>query len=486
MNMKNIQYLFLLLIIPLVSNCSKMLDEEVYSQLSPGNYLTTEEGITSILNASLASGYINGYDSHSVVDILNWCTDLEWETDGGENRTATLMINFTWDASTPWLSDVMWNRPYTAIRNANILLENVDNAKIDGARKAVYKAEARFIRALSYYRLYTWYGPVPLRVKTTDSLEFSRATDARMKEFLENELTEIAPLLPAPGTEAQYGRPTKGAALALLCKFYLNTKQWEKCASTAKAVMDLNYYQLYTVYKNMFKVENEKNREYIIVDPQHASGGGCNYMNGALPPAFAATVDSSIIKLSNWANWAAQYRLYDSFYNSFDPGDKRRECILTEYLNSNKQKVSLLNNNNIRSFKFYPDANAIGNEHGNDLPFIRYADILLSRAEALNQLNGPTQESIGLINDVRKRAGLTDIKLTDFTKETLNSHLLNERAWEFYGEAGIRREDQIRMGTFISSAIARGKANATEIRLFFPIPQTEINANKKLIQNPGY
>ncbi|MEX2594855.1 MAG: RagB/SusD family nutrient uptake outer membrane protein [Anditalea sp.] len=131
----------------------------------------------------------------------------------------------------------------------------------------------------------------------------------------------------------------------------------------------------------------------------------------------------------------------------------------------------------------------MGNEHGNDEPEIRYADILLSRAEALNELNGPNQESIDLINQVRLRAGLSSelLAVGDFsTKEALREHLLNERAWEFYGEVGIRREDQIRMGTFISSAIERGHTNAQPFRVVFPIPQAAIDADPNLVQNENY
>jgi hypothetical protein len=190
---------------------------------------------------------------------------------------------------------------------------------------------------------------------------------------------------------------------------------------------------------------------------------------------------------SNWNNWGAQYRLYDAFYNSFEQGDKRKNLILTSYVNSGGATVSLLNADNIRSFKYWPDPNAISNDHGNDIAEVRYADILLSEAESLNELNGPTQEAIDLINQVRERAGLPDLTLASFSsKESLRAHLLLERSWEFYTEAGIRREDQIRIGTFVSSAVARGHTNAKPTMVVFPIPQAAMDANPKLVQNDGY
>lgn len=485
---KNI-YLLLSVIALAFSGCKDVLDQETYSELAPDNFLNTKEGIESVLYSCFGAGFINGYDLHSVYNINNWCTDIEWESGGQEGYTSVLIYGFNWDAETNWLSGVMWERPYRAIRNANSLLSYIDASAVSDEEKELYKAEARFIRVMMYNYLYSWYGPVPLRTSTTDPTDLARCTDEEMTSFIESELTEIASILPFPGSEQNYGRPTRGGALALLCKFYLNQKKWQKAADAAKQVMDLGYYQLYKSgpYADLFKVENEINSEYILVSPNTAENDGLNYINGAFPPNFYKDPKSGIVKQSNWNNWGAQYRLYDSFVNSFDPADTRDDCILTEYINTAGATISLLNANNTRSFKFWPDPNAISNEHGNDMPLIRYADILLSRAEALNNLSAaPTQEAIDLINQVRERAGVADLQLSDFpTTASLNAHLLKERGWELYCEAFIRREDQIRFGTFISSAVERGY-NAKDYQLVFPIPQQEIDANANAEQSEGY
>ncbi|MFC4871058.1 RagB/SusD family nutrient uptake outer membrane protein [Negadavirga shengliensis] len=489
MNPKKIIYYLLLLLMPLFVACEDMLDEPAFSQLEPGNFLSTAEGIESLLYAAFAEGYINGYSAKCRMNLESWATDIEWQTDGGENRIAAQMINFTWDPSLDWLFGNMWARPYRAIRNTNVLLENVDNANISGDLKSLYAAEARFIRALSYVHLYSWYGPVPLRKSTEDPLELPRAAEQELRGFIESELSEIIPVLPLPGDEVNYGRPNRGAAMALLCKYYLNTKQWQQAADMAENVIHLNRYSLYPEYQNLFKVENERNSEFILVNPHSPLADGMNYMNGAFPPGFQRDPITGLAMQSNWANWAAQYRLYDRFYRSFHEQDKRKNLILTAYINTQGELVSLLDNNNTRSFKYWPDPNAIGNQHGNDESEIRYADILLSRAEALNEIHGPNQESLDLINEVRARAGLGEhlLVLGDFaTKEALREHLLDERAWEFYSEVGIRREDQIRMGTFISSAIERGHTNAHPSRVVFPIPQAAMDANPSLVQNDNY
>jgi starch-binding outer membrane protein, SusD/RagB family len=140
---------------------------------------------------------------------------------------------------------------------------------------------------------------------------------------------------------------------------------------------------------------------------------------------------------------------------------------------------------NLRSLKYW-DNNTVGNHSGNDVPLIRYADILLTRAEALNELNGPTQAALDLINLVRTRAGIANLTLAQATsKDVLRDLILRERGWEFYTE-GKRREDLLRMDKFISNAQARGITSASEKHKVFPIPQTEIDANSACKQNAGY
>ncbi|MEQ9443580.1 MAG: RagB/SusD family nutrient uptake outer membrane protein [Cyclobacteriaceae bacterium] len=477
--------LFALLLL-LAMGCEDALKEDLYSQLAPENFLTTEEGVVSVLNAAYAESYLNGYSAHSVRNIEEWCTDIEWETGGGENLTAVLMIGFTWDASVGWMYGEMWLKPYRGIRNANIVLDNIENADLSEEARNGYVAQARFLRALSYSHLYTWFGTVPLRTSTTDELELPRATEEAMESFIESELLAIIPVLPEPGEVSAYGRVTNGAARALLTKFYLNTGQWQEAADMAQEVIDMGTYSLYPVYEDLFKVQNERNNEYILAYPQVPNTPGNNYINGAFPPGFTSDPRSGLTFQGNWRNWAAQYRLYDRFYDSFDPADLRQNLIIDNYLNNDGDSVSLLGADNTRSFKYWPDPNGLGNEHGNDIPGIRYADILLSRAEALNEINGPNQESIDLINQVRSRAGLDNVNLADFgNAEDLRMHLLDERGWEFYSE-GKRREDQIRMGTFISSALGRGISNAKSYHVLFPIPQAAMDANPMLEQNDGY
>tara|TARA_R110002049_G_scaffold9962_2_gene49692 strand:- start:79466 stop:80923 length:1458 start_codon:yes stop_codon:yes gene_type:complete len=485
--MKNLSKFLLVAVICSASftSCEKQLEEEVFSQLAPENFLKTEQGLESVLAAAYGDQSMNGWQGKSVLNLESWCTDEEWETGGGENQTAVLMIGFSFDATLVWARDNMWNAKFKAIRDANILLENIEASNVNTSVKAKLTAEARFVRAVCYHYLYGWFGPVPIRTVSGGDLEKARATEQEMLDFIEDEFLATISDLPTPGDEV-YGRANKGAAWAFLTKFYLNSKQWQKAADAAEEVMKLNKYSLFPNYETLFKVDNERNSEFIWVHQSIVIAPGNNYMNGAFPPSFGSDPVTGAVHTSGMANWAAQYRLYDEFYNSFDPNDLRRKLILNEYIHKGNGNTIQLSDspNNRRSIKYIPDPAAAGNDHGNDIPEIRYADILLSRAEALNEISGPTQEAIDLINEVRFRANVPDIDLGDFDKNTLRDHLLNERRWEFFTERK-RREDLIRHGKFISSAISRGKpAKSHHVR--FAIPQNEIDANSNMVQNEGY
>jgi len=489
--MKNYKYFLLALLMLAVSiqSCKKFLNEEPYSQLAPENFLTTQEGLESVLFSAYATT-ANMLTNNSIYEAgpNEFTTDIMIQSGDNVEATIAQYINFGFLPSLDFLTNT-WDPAYQSVRNANIVLENADAAQISEAQKKLYKAESRFLRAINYYKLYLFFGPAPLRKSTTDELQMAKATDAEMRSFIESELLAVLPDLPEQGKEVAYGRANKGAVLGFLTKFYLTTKQWQKSADYAKQVMDLNYYRLFDTYTNLFKVENERNSEYIWVRPAKASTDRRNansWANVGFPVNFTKEPKSGLTFSNTWVNWPNEFRILDAFYNSFETGDVRKNLIISEYIDNKGATISLLNNNDTRSFKYWPDPNAAGASHGNDIPVIRYADILLARAEALNEISGPTQAAVDLVNDVRRRAKLGIKLLTDFpSKDSLRDHILKERGWEFYSE-GQRRNDLIRMDKYISFALARGKTNAKPFHVRFPIPEVAITANPKLVQNEGY
>lgn len=485
----NYFYIGILGLFLLFSGCKSMLDEDVYSQLDPNALFTSANGVERVLFGAYRNAQFNGNFGGNIEFHEEWTCDQFWETGGAVNLQAVVMLAFTWDAGYPTHATALWNNCYSAIRNCNLVLENIDNAPLDEKVKDRLAAEARFVRATAYNKLLFRSGGVPLRLTTTGDLEMARSSAEEIGAFIEAEFLACIDPLPKQISEIsgyQYGRATKGAAMGFLCKYYLNTKQWQKCADMAKRIMDLGIYELWSDYTTLFTVENEqKNKEFIWVYTCSPLGPGNEIMNGCFPAQYARTVDGSMPYLSNMANWARMDRLWDSFYNSFDDRDDRKKTILTAYINTGGNTVSLMNNDNTRMFKYVPDVNANANAHGNDIPVIRYADILLSCAEALNEINGPIQEAVDLINQVRIRSNLDPLQAGNYTKESLRDHILDERGWELYGE-NLRRQDLLRHDKFLQKARERGITIADEHHKLFPIPQEEINSNPLCEQNPGY
>ena len=228
--------------------CEKILDVTPPSEFSSANVLTTEAGIKAVLFSSYAN-LQNPTPSRWLINNSEVTTDMAFNNGGGENLTLVQLINFTWDASLGTFRDDVWSPCYRGIRDANIVIDNVNKIDMPESTKKLFMAEAKFLRAYAYELLYKWFGPVPLRLSSETPSELARATDDEMKAAIESDLLAAVPDLPAPGTEAAFARATKGAALGILAKYYLNTKQWQKAADASQQIIGLNYYQLYPAYE---------------------------------------------------------------------------------------------------------------------------------------------------------------------------------------------------------------------------------------------
>lgn len=489
--MKYLKY-FSILLLTVFIGCDEFLDEQVFTEYDPDAFLNTEAGINAVLTATYSASSPNYRETW--FSFAGWTTDLQLERGGGYAAPAATFAEFQWEPSNSFFRN-NWRSIYVAIRNANSLIDNIDNVtSIPPDKVKALKAEAIFLRAFNYYILYDFFGGVPIITSTAD-LDFEpvRASDEEMKSFIESELlTAVADL---PVNAELSGKATKGAAQALLGRYYLNTKQWQKCADILGDVINLNKYSLFPDVEGLFSIQNEGNSELIFVFEKLNTGPGWNYTPHAYPVGFNS---------GGQVNYGAQFQLWRTFVNSFAIGDRRASeydppngkfgWIIKSYTNTSGTFIDLMNDAIIsgvekkypRSVKFTPDPDALGAQHGNDIPILRYAEVLVSRAEALNEVQGPNQTSIDLLNEVRTRAEAPLYQLSDFpTKEALRDQILVERGWEFFTE-GLRRQDLIRHGTYISSAQSRGKSLAQAHHVLFPIPQEERDANPALTQNPGY
>nr|WP_321357153.1 RagB/SusD family nutrient uptake outer membrane protein [uncultured Draconibacterium sp.] len=461
-------------------SCSDVLDEEVYSELSD-SYLKTESGLNTVVYSAYSSFNATGFTLTRDFFINVYMSGIGYGKGGTwETGTAVTFQTYTWDSNNAYFSSDLWNNPYTSIRNANILLDKivVEDADYSDDYRKLITAEAKGIRGASYAALFNHFGPTPVFTTTeTTELELPRASEQEMLTRIETDLTEAAADLPVE--PVQYGRMCKGGALGFLCKHYLNTHQWQKAADAAQQIIGLGKYSLQPNYLDAFGPENEGNSEVVWANPADAANSAEFFMALAYPTDFP-------LPLPSQGTWATRTYLYDSFLDSFEENDSRLDGIATSYVSKQTGETVIgYGEDHSLPIKFGFDPNAVAFFSGIDLPRLRYSDILLARAEALNEIGGPSQEAIDLINQVRARAGISLLSDGDFTQASLRDQILEERFHEFYFE-GKEVEDLVRQGKLISDAISRG-VNAKEYHVLFPIPQAEIDANTNINENnPGY
>jgi hypothetical protein len=451
------------------------LDEKVYSELTPA-VLNSESGALSLLNSAYSNATLvslgNGGVQYYYLSAMP--SGEAWNAGGNIEAILSPLSNFTWDSNLSFFSEV-WRGAYASIRDANLLITHIPNTALPDDFKNRVVAEATFLRAFSYTMLHNWFGPVPLITETTSEYHVAKSSEEELRAFVEKDLLFAANGLPAKQPDA--GRASKGAALGVLAKFYLNTRQWQKTVETTRQIIASGEYQLLDDYARVFALDNEGNKELLWVLPRHAQGGAI-FLN-------ALTFPTDYPLLPNQGVYAARTYMYDEFVNSFETSDVRRKHFVTEYTNTAGQHLKLLGKDQTLSLKYEFDPTSSGPGTGNDFPIVRYSDVLLSLAEALNEVDGPVQESLDLLNTVRTRAHASLIPFAGQSQESLRALIHKEREWEFFAEAK-NREDQIRRGNFVSKAVNERNKSAKAHHVLFPIPETELNANPNLKQNDGY
>jgi hypothetical protein len=472
----------------LAVSCKKQLEDKIYDKLVPANYFQNDGEAISAVNAIYGAMNGTGWDYYGAgnerIQMLSDATTDEFAPTGGGYYSD--LNTFNWK-SQDYSFMINWRDAYKGISYCNYILQYLPaSTKVSDAIKKRVIAEAKAGSALFYKDLVELFGDVPL-IKTFDegiTSSPSRSTANEVLNYIAEQLKSAIPDLPISYGSGDNGRFTKGAANALLCKIYLYQKNWDGVISAATAVINGGYQLDQAGYANLFVPENQNNKEFILIKQAYPDFNTGNTMpTYCLPPDYKLPAGVSI------QIWNA-YRIRRAFFESFDPADSRKSLITDSYPNINGGTTTISAPGDVICMKYAFDTKANIVFATNDMPLIRLADIILAKAEALNQKNGPNQESIDLINQVRDRAFNHDItkykKLSDFaSKDALNDWILKERGWELYFE-GHRRMDLIRNGKFLDMATARGATDPTGKRLLFPIPQSEIDINSKLVQNPGY
>jgi hypothetical protein len=410
-----------------------------------------------------------------------------------------------------------WVNMFQGVARANVVLNGIATANF--ASKATVTAELRVLRAWYYFLLMDLFGGVP--IATDPAIEARpQATRDSVFRFVESELKAARPDLPTTWPSTMNGRVTQGAVDAILASLYLNAQvftgtvsatglapgaaRWQDALTQANLVINSGKYALATNttagcsttgcgWRSNFTADNYKSPEIIFaVKYLNQSGLGLNFLMRAL---HYNQYDSP-------APWNGFSTLADT-YAAFDPNDQRRQIFLagpqinlvTGQPAKDRQGNPLVFDPNIpdvtaategqgvRIDKWPVDPNHVQQDNGNDYAFFRLAEMYLIRAEANNEL-GNTAAAIADLNLVRARVFSPPQPTTAVTQAQVRAAILNERLFEFTWE-GKRRQDLVRAGQF-TSGTWYAKTTSTPFRVLFPIPQTQIETNPQLKQNPGY
>ena len=360
-----------------------------------------------------------------------------------------------------------WANFNNNVYRCNLLLDQIDGANFAENLKKQYKGEAMFVRALNYFNMYRIWGGVPATkhvVSAAEALKVARYSDEQMFDLIAGDLKEIVDnnYLPETYSSADMGRATSGAAKALLGKVYLTFHKWTEAKDILSQL--IGKYQLVSPIAQVFNVDNKNNNEIIFAVHfnKEIEGEGHSFWY-------------------NLTNASDDTNQTSSLLNTFPTGDARKDLITYVQVEKN---VRLMN-------KFYDTKSPTFKTVGNDQILLRYADVLLMYAEALNEIQYDASEgslALKYLNAVRQRAGISNLTAKQLpTQEKFRKGILVERQREFPYE-GQRWFDLVRMG-FAKSVMAENGVEIKDYQLLFPIPQQEIEkvGNKSILwQNPGY
>ena len=469
------------------SSCSDFLEQNPQTDLSENDFYKTADDILSAVNgvySSLQEGDIYG----------NWYVFGEIPSDNTRNQlsgsvtTQNEFDQFYIDTQNSMIAN-FWKAAYKVINRTNTVLGRIDGIEINTELANRYKLECKFIRALMYFNLVRVYGDVPLVLK---EISISESYDI-LREPKENVYNQIiadlkeAQDLPVSYSTAEDGRATQGAAKALLANVYMTLHKYAEAETILAEIINSGRYSLLENtpgslnidgYKSVFSPVNHNSKEGIF-EIQFLKGGygeGSNYANNFAPEnsgtnvvAVGGTGGNNIPEMD--------------IYNAYEEGDLRRDFSMSLGYYDNRKNNEWVESRYVCKFMDVPYQN---NDASNNYPVIRYADVILMYAEALNQ-NGKTAEACKYLNMTRRRGfgyqttetSPVDLQTTDKAQFALMVE--QERRVELAFE-NHRWFDLIRTGRAVEVMRSKG-FSLNETNLICPIPQKQIDVNPKLTQN---
>ena len=499
----------------LLVSCSKdFLNKESLTQIGESNFWQTEQdallGINGVYEALqdrvLYSGNLNGNAGLPMYDNFGDNCYNSYKFEGPGNF---MIANV--DPSTAFFSG-LWTSCYKGIARANNAIENIDKipvANISDERKKQLLGQVYFLRALFYMNLAIYYKDVPLilKVQTLKEAYVPKNTYQEVSDQIIKDFKAAAEVLPATYPTEQYGYATKGAALGMLARFYLYNKDYQNALDATTSVMNLGY-ALNSNYAQLFTEQGEYSKEIIfsVRFVQNASNNGETFSSTYL---LIPKVDQQPMP-----NLVKDYYCKDGlpitqsplFSAANEKANRDPRLAATVYFNKDTFLIdtkTIFKGNTATKYglrKYIRNSASstgisVASAGGQDFIVLRYADVLLMRAEALVELN-QLGEVYALIDMIRSRVNMPSIETVEgsgLSQDQLRTIVRHERRVELACE-GLRFFDLKRWGS-VQQAFQRAindkiagytpsyNAGKSEI---FPIPQSELDANLSLVQNPDW
>lgn len=478
--MKN-KPLIAFLMLLFAQSCVKKLDERPDNFIAPVNFYKNPADAIAAINAvydPLSAWGAYEREIYLMTELSTDNMDLS-----GRNQERAQLDDYLIDASNNVILNT-WSNFFNGINRANTVSDRIPQvSSVPSALRLRIEGEARFLRAFYYFNLVRLFGDVPLIIKETSSLQGLNVTRNSVSDVyvqIIKDLEFAEQNLPLSYSGADVGRITKGAAKTLLAKVYLtmaghplkDASKYELAGKKAKEVIELQQYNLLSRYEDNFAIALKNGKESIFEGQSVANSLGNDvsriYTNFAPQP-------------QNPYGQRAYGGFFPSLelYNSYEVPDARKRLYLTEsYTTPGGAKVTVSRPH----INKYIDPAGSENNNSNNWPYLRYADVLLMYAEAMNETGKPA-EAITYINMIRNRVGL--LNTTASTQGQLRDVIEKERRLELAFE-GHRWFDLVRTGKLISTMIAKGKTAIKNFHVLYPIPQRERDVNPNLTQNAGY
>jgi len=492
--MYKVKYISLLIVVLFTTACSDFLDEELKGDYTSKMFYKTQAD---------AIGSVNGvYEILAFSDVANnlWVfgdvasDDAIKGGNSGDQTDIKYVDEFNVNPDNGAVENI-WKHYFEGINRANNTIHYVPQINMDEVLRDRIVAEGKFLRAYFYFNLVNIFGEIPLKIKpafTPDDLQVALSPVEDIYDQIETDLKDAIEDLPVSYPHAEVGRITKGAALGLLAKTYIYREKWQDALNKIEDIEKLGLYQLMPLYRNNFELAGENNRESIFeiqhLNEQEQAMG--SYLNQWFSPQlvsgyFFNAPTQDIVNEFEVRSGVCDPRL------DYSIGREGGKWLNGEEFDPSWSATGYLTKKHCQPLA---DVRSIG-DGGLNYTYMRYADVLLMKAEALNELDRSDKALVPL-NQIRKRAresylydenlegyGSIPDKLlenvTTINQNELRVSIRHERRVELNFEFH-RFFDLMRYGKQAAEAALKDKDFNYENDRYFPIPQSELDTNKAI------